>query len=202
MSKIDYKKELKHLYKPSAKKVVEVDVPEMHFLMIDGQGAPGCDAFCHAIEALYSVSYTLKFMIKKGPTTVDYGVLPLEGLWWAEEMDDFVNGNKDNWQWTLMIMQPELVSAELVAEAIEQVKEKKKLAAVSKLRFAPFIEGKCAQTLHIGPFANEGPTIEAVHDFIHQSGRQLTGKHHEIYLSDFRRTKPENLKTVIRQPME
>ncbi|MDN3681943.1 GyrI-like domain-containing protein [Vibrio tapetis subsp. quintayensis] len=200
MSKIDFKKELKHLYRPSAKNEVAVDVPEMNFLMIDGLGEPGSESFGIAIEALYSVSYTLKFMIKKGDIAVDYGVLPLEGLWWADDMADFIADNKANWKWTLMIMQPSYITKALVGEAIEQVRTKKKLASVDKLRFEAFTEGSCAQTMHIGPFSEEGPTVERVHRFIESNGNQLAGKHHEIYLSDFRRTKPENLKTIIRQP--
>lgn len=200
MSKIDFKKELKHLYRPSAKKEVDVDVPEMHFLMIDGLGEPGSESFGEAIEALYSVSYTLKFMIKKGETAIDYGVLPLEGLWWADDMADFVANNKANWKWTLMIMQPSYITEALVDEAIVQVRTKKKLVAVDKLRFEAFTEGPCAQTMHIGPFSEEGPTVERVHRFIESNGNQLAGKHHEIYLSDFRRARPENLKTIIRQP--
>ncbi len=200
MSKIDFKKELKHLYRPSAKKVMDVKIPEMHFLMIDGLGEPGSESFGEAIEALYSVSYTLKFMIKKGETAIDYGVLPLEGLWWADDMSDFIAGNKANWKWTLMIMQPSYITKDLVAEAIEQVRTKKKLTTVDKLLFESFTEGPCAQTMHIGPFSEEGSTVERVHRFIEDNGHQLAGKHHEIYLSDFRRTKPENLKTIIRQP--
>jgi len=201
MTKIDYKKELKHLYKPSAKKVVSVEVPTMNYLMVDGEGAPGSKQHQAAIEALYSVAYTLKFMVKRGEIGIDYGVLPLEGLWWADDMSDFVNDNKDNWQWTMMIMQPELITQELFDQALEQVNSKKDLEAVELLRFESFTEGLCAQTLHVGPFSEEGPTVQRVHDFIGDMGGSLIGKHHEIYLSDIRRAAPENWKTVIRQPM-
>lgn len=201
MEKIDYKKQLRELYKPRAKKVVEINVPKMNFLMVDGKGAPGTSDHVDAIEALYSVSYTLKFMIKKGEIGIDYGVLPLEGLWWADDMSDFVEGNKSNWIWTMMIMQPDLVTETLARSAIHQVQEKKTLPAIGKVRFEGFVEGLCAQTLHVGPFAEEGPTVEKVHAFIRESGHSLTGKHHEIYLSDIRRAAPENLKTIIRQPM-
>lgn len=201
MAKIDYKKQLKELYRPSAKKVVEVNVPPMNFLMVDGKGAPGSADYQEAIEALYSVAYTLKFMIKRGEIGIDYGVLPLEGLWWADDMSDFVNDNKENWIWTMMIMQPDLITKELVESAIAQVKEKKSLPAIDKLRFEPFTEGRCAQTLHIGPFSEEGPTVERVHAFIDECGAELVGKHHEIYLTDIRRAAPKNWKTIIRQPM-
>ncbi|WP_285163824.1 GyrI-like domain-containing protein [Shewanella goraebulensis] len=200
MAKIDVKKQLKHLYLPSKKQVVSVEVPPMHYLMVDGKGEPGSPQYAEAIEALYSVAYTIKFMIKKGVTDVDYGVLPLEGLWWAEDMDDFINDNKHNWQWTMMIMQPDWVDKALVEAAISQVKLKKDLAAIELVRFASFSEGSCAQILHVGPFSEEGPTVAKVHGFIESAGFTLSGKHHEIYLSDIRRAAPDNWKTVIRQP--
>lgn len=201
MEKIDFKKVLKALYKPSAKKVELVEVPEMNFLMIDGKGDPGtAQAYAEAVEALYSVSYTLKFMIKKGPLEIDYGVLPLEGLWWAEDMSAFTEGRREDWRWTMMIMQPEYVTPELVTEALAQVKKKKDPPALELLRFEAFEEGKAAQTMHIGPFSEEGPTIQKVHDFIEAEGAALSGKHHEIYLSDIRRAAPEKWKTIIRQP--
>lgn len=203
MQKIDYKKELKHLYRPSTKKVGIVDVPKMNFLMIDGQGDPNTSqAFLDAISALYPLSYTLKFMVKKGEAGIDYGVLPLEALWWADDMSSFVTGNKDKWKWTLMIMQPELITMRMVQEAIEQVKEKKSPVSLPLIRFESFEEGMAAQTMHIGPFTEEGPTIEKVHAFINEGGYKLTGKHHEIYLSDIRRAAPEKWKTIIRQPMD
>ncbi|HDL78311.1 MAG TPA: hypothetical protein ENH09_01920, partial [Bacteroidetes bacterium] len=111
MAKIDYKKELKHLYRPPAAKAEIVDVPQMNFAMIDGAGDPNTtQAFQEAIDALYGLSYTLKFMVKKGDPEIDYGVLPLEGLWWAEDMAQFSTENKENWKWTLMIMQPEFIT--------------------------------------------------------------------------------------------
>ena len=203
MTKIDFKKELKHLYKPSAKKVEIVDVPQMNFLMIDGEGDPNTSQeFQDAVEALYSLSYTLKFMIKKGDLKVDFGVMPLEGLWWTDDMSQFSTENKENWKWTLMIMQPEYVTAELFNEALEQVKKKKNPPALSKVRFEVFSEAKAAQIMHIGPFSEEGPTIKKVHNFIQENGCKLSGKHHEIYLSDIRKAAPEKWKTIIRQPMK
>ena len=202
MEKIDYKKEFKHLYKPSAKKVEMVDVPTWNYLMVDGEGDPNtAQSFQDAIEVLYPLSYTLKFMIKKGELGIDYGVLPLEGLWWADDMSSFSVDNKDAWKWTLMIMQPELVTEELVEKAIEQVKTKKNPVSLPLVRFESFEEGKAAQIMHIGPFSEEGPTIEKVHSFIEENKSQRRGKHHEIYLSDIRRAAPEKWKTIIRQPM-
>jgi hypothetical protein len=202
MEKINLKKELKHLYQPSAKEVVEVDVPTMNYLMVDGEGDPNTsEAFSDAVEALFAVSYAVKFMIKKGPLQIDYGVMPLEGLWWAEDMSKFLIEDKSNWKWTLMIMQPEFVTREMIDKAISTVKEKKNPVALSRVRFEALSEGKCAQILHVGPFSEEGPTIEKVHQYIDSRGKRI-GKHHEIYLSDIRKADPAKWKTVIRQPMQ
>jgi len=202
MEKTDYLKQLKHLYGPSAKKVECVEVPQMNFLMVDGAGDPNTSkSFSDAIEALYPLSYTLKFMVKKGAIAIDYGVMPLEALWWADDMSVFSTGNKDAWKWTIMIMQPEFITQELVKSAIEEVARKKKPVSLPLVRFEAFKEGQAAQTLHIGPFSEEGPTIEKVHQFIENNGSQRVGKHHEIYLSDLRRTAPEKWKIIVRQPM-
>jgi len=201
MQKIDFKKEFKHLYRPSARKISVVDAPPMPFLMIDGQGDPNmAQAYADAIETLYAVAYTLKFMSKK-QLARDYAVMPLEGLWWTPDMADFSIGDKDAWLWTAMIMQPHWIDAGMAAAAKEVAGKKKVLPALSKLRFEIFHEGLAAHILYIGPFADEGPTIARLHAYIAENGCRLAGKHHEIYLSDPRRTAPEKLKTVIRQPM-
>jgi hypothetical protein len=200
MKKIDFKKELKHFYNPSAKEVVIVDVPSMNFLMIDGVGDPNTSQdYKGAAEALFALSYSLKFMIKKGKTAIDYSVMPLEGLWWTDDMVKFNMENKDIWKWTAMIMQPEYVTKDLFGKALEQVAKKKNPAALSKVRFESFHEGLSAQIMHIGPYSAEGPTIEKIYDFIKGKGYKQEGKHHEIYLSDPRKTAPEKMKTVIRQ---
>lgn len=202
MEKIDHKKQLKHLYRPSAKTVSTVDVPSMNYLMIDGEGDPNTSqSFSDAIEALYPVSYTLKFMVKRGTTGVDYGVLPLEALWWADDMTVFGTGSKDEWKWTAMMMQPGFISESMVQDAVETVREKKNPTALRILRFESFSEGKSAQIMHVGPFSEEGPTIERLHRFIENQNCERRGKHHEVYLSDIRRAAPENWKTIIRQPM-
>ncbi len=203
MEKMDLKKTLKHLYQPSATEIVRVDVPVMNFLMIDGKGDPNTSqAFADAVEVLFALSYTLKFMAKKGQLAIDYGVLPLEGLCWANDMSAFTDGDKSNWKWTSMIMQPDFITGEMVGLAIADVKRKKNLPALSSVRFESLSEGLCAQIMHIGPFSEEGPTIEKVHQFIESHGCKRTGKHHEIYLSDIRKADPKNWKTVIRQPMQ
>ncbi|WP_454832386.1 GyrI-like domain-containing protein [Pseudoxanthomonas wuyuanensis] len=202
MKKIDLKKELKPLYRVSAKDVVQVDVPAFRFLMIDGKGDPNTSQeYAQAVEALFSVSYTAKFMVKKGPQEIDYSVMPLEGLWWADDLSAFVANDKARWKWTMMIMQPHLVADEVIEAAIAAVRSKKRLPGIDRLRLDEFVEGRCAQVLHVGPFSEEGPTIERLHAFIDaRSG--LAGKHHEIYLSDIRRADPAKWKTIIRQPMQ
>lgn len=200
LEKIDLKKEFKSLYNPSAKEVAIVEVPKMNFLMIDGSGDPNTSQeYKDAIEALFSLSYTLKFMIKK-TDKVDYSVMPLEGLWWADDMSNM--SDKSKWKWTAMIMQPEYVTKETVAKAIEELKKKKVPPALSKIKFESFHEGSAAQIMYFGPFSNEGPTIKNIHEFIRKNKGTLTGKHHEIYLSDPRRVASEKLKTVLRQPMK
>lgn len=201
MTKIDYKKELQHLYKPSAKQVEVVDVPTMNFLRIDGAGDPNTsETFKHAIEALFSVSYTLKFMIKKSDLALDYGVLPLEGLWWADDMTQFSINDKSNWLWTVQIMQPACITADLVQQAMTQVQKKKSLPALPRLRFEAFTEGPSVHIMHHGPFADEEPNIDRLHQWIKTHGFRLAGKHHEIYLNDFTKTAPDKLKTILRQP--
>ncbi len=199
MGKIDFKKELKELYSASAKKCVLLTVPEMNFLMIDGRGNPNTSMeFQEAVEALFSVAYTLKFTIKK-IEEVDYGVMPLEGLWWSDEHEDLDASDKDGWNWTLMIMQPHYVTTELVQAAVEKVVKEKNIAAAAGMRFESFTEGFAAQILHVGPFSEEGPTVAGLHQFIRETACEFRGKHHEIYLSDTRRAKPEKWKTIVRQ---
>ncbi len=202
MSKIDLKKELKALYKTSAKEVVQVTVPPLRYLMIDGRGDPNSSqAYADAVAALFSVSYAVKFAVKRGPQKIDYSVMPLEGLWWADDWSAFVAGDKANWNWTMMILQPSFVADATIAKAIADVRLKKGLPALDKLRLEEFSEGRCAQILHIGPFSAEGPTIERLHEHILSHG-SLAGKHHEIYLTDIRRAAPSKWKTILRQPMK
>jgi hypothetical protein len=204
LEKKDLKKELKNLYNPSAKDITLVEVPPMNFVMIDGSGDPNkAREYAEAIEALYSIAYTLKFTVKK-EQAVDYGVMPLEGLWWTDDMSLFALGNKDIWKWTAMIMQPDYVTPRLFESVLKQCEKKKPLPALSKARLQEFNEGLSAQIMYAGPYADEGPAIQKIHEYIKGLGYEFDGlkqKHHEIYLGDPRRTAPEKLKTVIRQPM-
>jgi len=199
-TKIDLKKEYKELY-AAKKDPFMVDVQAFNYLALDGKGDPNkAQEYVEAIEALYPVAYALKFMLKNGPEALDYTVMPLEGQWWAEDMENFRTTSKDEWIWTMAIMQPEAITEDHFSRAVEQVRKKKNPASLNKLRFQSFRDGLSAQMLHIGPYSEEGPTIDRLHRFIEDEGCDLSGKHREIYLSDPRRTAPEKLKTIIRQP--
>jgi hypothetical protein len=203
MAKIDYKKEWKHLYNPPKTEFTIVDVPRMKFLMVDGHGDPNkAQEYQDAIEALYGVAYKMKFISKK--TLVrDYVVPPLEGLWWAEDMETFSTArDKSQWDWTMMIMTPEWVTVDIFANAVEQVRKTKNPGSLDKVRLEQYHEGLSVQIMHVGSFDDEGPVLAEMHsEFIPGNGYIENGKHHEIYLSDFRRVSPEKLKTVLRQPV-
>ena len=201
--KIDLKAEAPDLYRPSAREVAIVEVPAFPFLMCDGAGDPNtAAAYREALDALYSVSYTLKFMLKKGAGAYDYAVMPLEGLWWmAGDLRYSPDSDRADWRWTAMIRQPDCVTTALLDEASAAAARKKALPALPLLRLEPFTEGRAAQIMHLGPYSAEGPTIARLHAFIIERGYRLRDKHHEVYLSDPRRTVPERLKTILRQPI-
>jgi hypothetical protein len=201
MDKIDLKKQLKHLYQPTHKEFTIVEVPPMQFLMIDGKGNPNTSqAFQEAMQALYGMSYTLKFASKK-EMGIDYTVMALEGLWWADDMEAFTLEAKDTWYWTAMMLQPDHITSEFVEAARAELARKKDVPALPRLRYETFHEGLSAQIMYFGAYADEGPTITRMHAFIQDSGYTLSGKHHEIYIGDPRTAAPEKLKTVIRQPI-
>ena len=206
MEKLDLRKELKHLYAPSAKKVEVVDVPEFQFAMVDGRIEPGqmpgtSTTFEEAVGALYGISYTLKFMSKlRTDDPIDYKVLGLEGLWWIEA-GEFDITQAGNWLWTVMIMQPAHITATLFADAQAQLRQKRPNPAIDLLRLATFHEGLCMQIMHLGPYANEPQTVARMKEFGQANGYEPAGKHHEIYLGDPLRSAPEKLKTILRQPI-
>ena len=211
MQTLDLKKDLKHLYQPSAKKPEILKVPNLQFVMIDGaiekgMGPGNSPGFAQATQALYSVAYTLKFMLKKRQTNpIDYPVMALEGLWWVE--DGFFDITvKDNWFYTLMILKPEIITPEIFEEARQQVRKKKgDSPELSKVRLDHFEEGQCVQIMHIGPYATEPATIERMRSFALEHGYKDNvgpSKHHEIYLGDPRKADPAKLKTVLRHPVK
>lgn len=198
--KIDHKKTLKHLYNPP-KKFTMVDVPAFAFLMIDGSGNPNtAEAYTLAVEALYGLSYALKFALRKA-SGVDYTVMPLEGLWWSDDIADFTARNKDAWQWTMMIMQPEPFPDGLLDATRAEVAKKKAPPALDQVRYETFAEGTSIQIMHVGSYDDEAPTIAAMHRHLRDEGYVENGHHHEIYLGDPRKTAPERLKTVLRHPV-
>lgn len=200
MEKIDLKKTFKDFYKVSATKVAFLTVPPIKFLMINGSGAPAGEEYMHAVPALYSLAYTMKFMVKKDG--VDYMVMPLEGLWWAEDMAAFTEGRQAEWEWIAMIATPDFVTGEQVEAAREAVKQKKgNMPGLDAIRLEVFEEGLSAQITHLGSYDSEGPTIERLHNAIKENGYSLRGRHHEIYLNDPSRTAIEKVKTIIRQPV-
>lgn len=212
MKTLDLKKEFKYLYQPSAKKAEIVNVPRLQFAMIGGVIEKGKEpgnspAFAEATQALYSISYTLKFMLKKRKTNaIDYPVMPLEGLWGIQDVNADV-AKKDNWTFTLMIMQPDVITKDVFAEGMEQVRKKKgDLPILSKLRLSHFEEGICVQMMHIGPYATEPATIEIMRALAAERGYRdnvgPNGLHHEIYLGDPRKANPAKLKTVVRHPLK
>lgn len=200
IERLDQGRQQKLLY-TATDRIAVVDVPAMPFLMIDGIGDPNTSrGFAAATEALYGVSYALKFAAKRSATPVDYKVMPLEALWWADDMGAFLLADRDAWRWTLMIAQPDFTTVGQVEAATAAVRAKKSNPSLELLRFATLTEGRAAQLLHIGPYSAETANIQRLHAFIAEQGGRLSGKHHEIYLSDARRTAPAKLKTIIRQP--
>jgi hypothetical protein len=200
MSAVAIEPKVGRLLKAGEAKPEIVDLPQLQFLMIDGQGDPEhSHEFQDAIGALYTLSYGAKFAMKK--SGVDVHVMPLEALWWTAGRGNFPPKDPAKWRWTAMIPQPGPVSPELIEVVRDEAKRKKPNAALDKVRFEPFREGRCAQVLHIGPYSAEMPTIKRLHAFIAEHGYRPAGRHHEIYLGDPRRAAPEKLRTVIRQPV-
>jgi hypothetical protein len=199
MVKLDPKKEYKALY-DAPRRPVLVDVPPLEFLKVDGEGDPNTSAAYHqALDALYGLSYTLKYMIKK--EGMEYGVPPLEGLWWSDDMLSFLEDRRDLWKWTSMIMQPPVVTTRHLEMAKKDLRMKKDPPALPLVRWERYDEGRSAQVMHVGPYSEERPTIRGLHEFIADQGYRPRGKHHEIYLGDPRRAAPEKLRTIIRQPV-
>lgn len=202
MEKLDLSKtEWRELYTAKAEPRL-LTVPPISYLAVEGSGGPKAD-FEAAVEALYSVAYTLKFMVKKGETSldpIDYKVLPLEAQWFMPDMNQFSLDNKDEWQWCALIPLPSFISAPLVDQARQKAASKKDLPFLSQVSLVAQEDGLAGQVLHVGSYEDEHPTIVRLHQFIAEQGCELTGRHREIYLGDPRRTAPEKLKTILRQP--
>jgi hypothetical protein len=202
MEKLDLKKLYKTLYSPSAKANTIIDVPPLNFIMVDGHGDPNtAPVYVEAIQTLYSLAYTLKFHCK---TTLerDFTVMALEGLWWVPDMRDFSTSKKSDWDWTMMILQPDFITPALFEEAKRLAVAKGKAPLADIARLETYDEGTSVQIMYFGPYADEGPTIAKMHQYAKDQGYGLDGKHHEIYMSDARKVAPEKNKTIIRQPIK
>lgn len=201
------------LYRVRKGRIDFVDVPDLGYLIVPGAGAPASTEFSDAVQALYTVSYGAHFLLRKrsGPST---RVMPLEALWWVDDADQLAlvkavaagettmaTGDMTKWHWQAMIMQPDPIDADLLAEATAEARGKKTLAALNRLRYERWEEGRCAQLLHTGPYSAEGPSIAKLHRAIAEAGYRPRGRHHEIYLGDPRRSAPDRLRTIIRQPV-
>lgn len=204
MKTLDLISEYRQYYVQPKNSVSLVQVPKMNFLMIDGKGSPNNNPdYSDALGALYSVAYTLKFAVKKGPLETDFKVMPLEGLWWTDDMSKFTLEDRGNWLWRMMIMVPDLVTQDMALQSIEAVRKKKNPPCLGEVRFESFEEGLSAQIFHAGPYGEaERPSVEKLHAFIKENGYALRGRHHEIYFNSPLRTNPAKLKTIIRQPAE
>ncbi|QNG19343.1 hypothetical protein G4H71_18340 [Rhodococcus triatomae] len=201
--KVDFKKSLDS-YQARHGEFRMVDVPVMRYLTVDGHGDPNTStAYTDALAALYPVAYKLKFASKRDLGR-DYVVPPLEGLWWAEDMDSFTTSrDKSRWDWTMMLMVPDWLDQDAVDTAVERVGSSNPPARLGDVRLIALSEGRCVQTLHIGPFDDEAAVLDRMHhEFIPEHGLRLSGKHHEVYFSDFRRVAPEKLRTLLRQPVD
>ena len=200
--KYDLKREHAELYAPSAKEFAIVDVPPMRYLAVDGHGDPNsAPAYREAVEALFGVAYALKFASKR-LLGRDFVVAPLEGLWWADDQGAFVARHKDEWNWTMLVAQPDWIDEDAVASAVAAARAKAPNSALDRLRLEHLHEASSAQILHVGSYDDEAPTLARLHDeWMPQHGLTFNGPHHEVYLSDARRTAPEKLRTVLRQPV-
>jgi len=204
--KLDLRKQYKELYRPSAKEVAVVDVPQLQFITLDGVieagvGPADSDSFQEAMGALYGVAYGLKFMSKRREKDpIDFTVMAMEGLW-AVESGNFEFGKVEPWLYTLMMMQPEHITQDMFERAVSEASAKRPNSALDLLRLGRWREGPSIQIMHIGPYSEEPGTVEKMDAFAEKHGYQLHGRHHEIYLGDPRRAKPENLKTILRHPI-
>jgi hypothetical protein len=207
MITLDLKKEMKFLYSPPSKTIQVVTVPRQKYVMLDGQIEPDCmpgnsPSFGEAIQAMYGAAYTLKFASKqRKDNPIDFPVMALEGLWWTDS-GAYDLTHPDGWKYTLLIFQPEHITPAMFEDALTKLRKKQPGAMLERLRLEEFEEGRCVQVMHLGPYKDEPATLQRMDDFAAQNGFKMHGKHHEIYLGDPRRAKPENMKTVLRHPIE
>lgn len=201
MDKLDLRKKYKSLYSPASKDFTFIEIPALQYLMIDGHGDPAIvQDYVDAVQTLYSLTYTLKFHLKK-TQGIDYTVMGLEGLWWMSDMREFSLERRADWDWTMMILQPDFITPVLIEEAKHLATAKGKAPHANRAHLELLQEGTCVQIMYFGPYADEAPVIARMHAWIREHGYKPTGKHHEIYLSDPRQVAPEKNKTILRQPV-
>ncbi|GLY80427.1 GyrI-like domain-containing protein [Actinoallomurus iriomotensis] len=202
MTRYDVKRELKQCYAPKNTDWALVDVPAQQFIAVDGRGDPNTSPdYARAVEALYTVAYTIKFTSKR-TLDRDFVVGPLEGLWWSDRPEVFITRDKGAWHWRMLISQPDWITVDLIDECRQAALAKKKLATIADVRRETLEEGTSAQLLHVGPYDDEGPALARLHhEYLAANDLTMSGHHHEIYLGDSRRTEPAKLRTVLRQPV-
>ncbi len=208
METIDLRKQMKELWSPPVGKVTLVTIPAMLYLVVEGVGNPNTSkAFQEAIQALYTAAYTMKFGAKAAGVA-DWKITPLEALWWSTSGRDLSDADfsvttPGEMAWEALLMQPSIVTAEMLERArTEAARKKKDIPALAKVRLETWAEGLCVQTMYVGPYAGERATIEMMHTWMAANGYRSRGRHHELYLSDPNRTAPEKLKTILRIPVE
>lgn len=188
------RKQYKNLFS-GKKEPALIEVPSLPYLMVDGKGAPESQEYATAVSGLYAVAYAVRFALKP---IVEYSVAPLQGQWWSPDLEVFTTGDRSAWCWTMMIVQPAQAAPETISAAMAKARQKRQIDGV---RFEQFEEGTCAQILHTGPYSEEPATLARLMAFISGTGRQITGNHHEIYLTRPRTDAPEKMRTLIRYPL-
>ncbi len=198
-TKLDFAKEYKQYYTAKNTPAV-VEFGKVPYLSIEGKGEPAGEAFTKAVEALYPFAYGVKNICKKQGQ--DFAVPKLEGLWWVKSNKPALKAPRSEWYWELLIRMPDFATSEIIKNAKEEVFKKKDLDLIKEIKFKTINENKCVQIMHVGPYATEPETIQKIKNFIKQNGYTENGLHHEIYLSDPRKTVPEKMKTILRQPIK
>lgn len=202
MEKRDLKKEHRNMFSPKKGVFSIIEIPQLKYITIEGEGNPNiAESFSKSTEALYTIAYGIKFAMKESGD--DFTVMPLEGLWYCDNMSKFSEDNKDEWKWKLMILQSELVEQEIFENArIKGITKKTELKEyLEEVKLEKYTEGLSVQTMYVGAYKDEAPVIREMHKFIGENGYELAGLHHEIYIGDPRKTEAAKLKTILRQPM-
>ena len=193
-TKVDLKKIKKELFNVKVGQFKKVYCDKSYYIALDGEGDPNNNK----VGALYKLAYGVKMVYKKEEK--DFVVMPLNGLWWSDNYDDFIDNYKEGWKWTMMIELPDFVKQENIEKKKEELLKDELGKYIKEIRYMEYTEGDAYETLYVGPYSEEGEVVKMLHNTIKENGYKLSGKHNEIYLSDPRKTEPSKLKTIIRQP--